>query len=160
MAITLVFYQHTPFSAFYLDHLYINSTLLYKHNFYRIDIHFSISITSLPQLTQRLMTKTLNQCYIVLVIGCLAIHAYSQCPTFYADINLQGNTFGLCSSGNVPGQYNDQVSSFTVPSGYSVTLYQNANYGGQSFGPYRQGIYNVPGQFNDQLSSVRISKSP
>ena len=104
------------------------------------------------------MEKTLNQFYIILVIGLLAIHANSQCPTFYTDIDLQGDTFDLCSSGNVPLEYNDQASSFTVPWGYSITLYQDINYRGQSFGPYSQGTYNVPGEFNDRLSSVRISR--
>ena len=104
------------------------------------------------------MTRNTSVSYLLLVIGCLFINAYSQCPTFYTNSNQQGNSFQLCSNGNVPAQYNDQVSSFTVPAGYSVTLYSDGNFGGQVFGPYTQGSYNVPANFNDQLSSAAVSQ--
>ena len=104
------------------------------------------------------MTKNTSLSYLLLMVGCLFINVYSQCPTFYTDSNQQGNSFQLCSNGNVPGQYNDQVSSFTVPAGYSVTLYSDSNYGGQVYGPYTRGSYNVPANFNDQLSSVSVSR--
>ena len=105
------------------------------------------------------MTKSLSLSCFLLVLGCLLISAHSQCPTFYTDYNQQGNTFQLCSSGNVPGQYNDQASSLIVPAGYSVTLYSDSNYGGQTAGPYTQGSYNVPANFNDQLSSAKVSQA-
>ena len=104
------------------------------------------------------MKKTFTLSCLLLIMGYLCISASSQCVTFYTDSNFQGNVFQLCSSGNVPSQYNDQASSFVVPSGYSVTLYQDYGYGGQAVGPYNQGSYNVPGNFNDQLSSVTISQ--
>ena len=98
--------------------------------------------------------STLTSLLIVLV--CLYTSVNSQCVTFYADYNLQGDSFQLCNSGNVPANWNDQVSSFVVPSGYSVLLYQDYGYGGQAVGPYNRGTYNVPSDFNDQLSSVKI----
>ena len=104
------------------------------------------------------MTKTLNLFSALLVLGCFTISAYSQCPTFYTDANLQGKQFQLCSTQNVPDLYNDQVSSFTVPSGYVVTLYQNTNYDGQSLGPYNEGSYEIPDYLDNQLSSVTISQ--
>ena len=103
------------------------------------------------------MTRSLTLCFLLL-IGCLCMTTYSRCPVFYTDANWQGNRFQLCSSGNVPGRYNDQVSSFVVPAGYSVTLYSDGGYGGRAYGPYTRGSYNVPASLNDQLSSVRVSR--
>ena len=81
-----------------------------------------------------------------------------KCPTFYRDIDQQGDSFMLCSSGNVPSSWDNQVSSFYVPPGYYVKLYPNRKYGGGNFGTYSQGLYDVPGNFNDQLSSVLMIK--
>ena len=107
------------------------------------------------------MTKTFNQICLLLVIGCLFIQAYSKsgCVTFYTDIDLQGDSFDLASNGNVPAKYNDKVSSFTVPEGFTATLYKDVEYKGQSLGPYTEGTYNVPSDFNDQLSSVKVQKA-
>jgi len=93
----------------------------------------------------------------LLIALCLFTAANSQCITFYADYDLGGDSFQLCSSGDVPANWNDQVSSFVVPAGYSVQLYQDYGYGGQALGPYSAGTYNVPSSFNDQLSSARIA---
>jgi len=95
-----------------------------------------------------------------LLIGliCLFGAVNSQCVTFYADYDFKGDSFRLCSSDDVPARWNDQVSSFVVPAGYSVQLYQDYGYGGQALGPYSAGKYNVPSSFNDQLSSARIAR--
>ena len=45
------------------------------------------------------------------------------CPTFYRNENQQGDIFQMCSSGDVPSEWNDQALSFYVPSGYSIQLY-------------------------------------
>jgi len=100
------------------------------------------------------MNNSTLTCLIVLI--CLYTTVSSQCVTFYADSNQRGNSFRLCKSGNVPADWNDRVSSFVVPSGLSVQLYQDGDYEGQVVGPYNRGSYNVPSNFNDQLSSVRI----
>ena len=81
-----------------------------------------------------------------------------RCPVFYADVNQRGASFQLCSSDNVPNGWNDRVSSFVVPAGYSLLLFPDYNYGGDQWGPYTEGVYNVPQEFNDQLSSVSISR--
>ena len=106
------------------------------------------------------MTKTLNQFCVLLVIGCLFTQAYSKsdCATFYTDVDLGGDSFDLSKNGNIPAKYNDKVSSFNVPEGFSVTLYTDVDYKGKSYGPYAKGIYNVPSEFNDQLSSIKVKK--
>ena len=81
------------------------------------------------------------------------------CPTFYRDLNQQGDSFQLCSSGEVPDGWNDQASSLYVPKGYTVLLYQHSGFGGVNFGSYSQGSYNVPADYDNQLSSVIISQS-
>jgi|GEM_PF-5124579 len=78
------------------------------------------------------------------------------CPTFYADYDLEGASFQRCTGGDISDNWNDQVSSFVVPSGYKVYLYSGYDYGGKRIGLYSQGRYNVPRSFNDQLSSVSI----
>lgn len=95
---------------------------------------------------------------LFIVSACLFLAVNSQCVRFYADYDEGGDSFRLCSSGDVPSNWNDQVSSFVVPSGYTVKLYQDYGYGGQSYGPYSAGSHNVPSDFNDQLSSVRIAR--
>ena len=81
-----------------------------------------------------------------------------KCPTFYRDIDQQGDSFVLCSSGNVPSSWDNQVSSFYVPPGYYVKLYPNRKYGGRNFGPIHRAFMMFPVIFNDQLSSVLMIK--
>ena len=102
-------------------------------------------------------TSTLISFLIVLLCLSATINA-RNCPRFYKDVNHQGRSFQLCSGGNVAAAWNDKVSSFYVPKGYLVTLYEDYNHGGRKLGPYRTGWYNVPGDFNDKLSSVDIRK--
>lgn len=96
---------------------------------------------------------------LLILLVCLYVGANSQCVRFYADYNHQGQSFQQCSSGNLPANWNDRVSSFVVPNGYTVQLYTDGGYAGKRYGPYNAGSYNVPAEFNDQLSSVRISKA-
>ena len=62
----------------------------------------------------------------------------------------------MCNGGNVPNGYNNKVSSMYVPRGYSVKMYQDYGYGGQSTGWYGPGYYNVPMWFNNQMSSANV----
>lgn len=101
-------------------------------------------------------TSTITRLLIAAL--CLFAVANSQCVKFYEDYNFKGRSFSLCKNGDVPANWNDRVSSFIVPAGYSLNLYQNYGYGGKAFGPYAAGSYNVPASFNDQLSSIKISK--
>ena len=89
-------------------------------------------------------------------LSSLRVFAAKKCPTFYADYNQQGGSFQQCISEDVPANWNDQVSSFVVPAGYTVQLYADGAYGGKMYGAYSAGSYNVPAEFNDQLSSIRI----
>ena len=81
------------------------------------------------------------------------------CATFYTNYNQSGNSFQLCSSGNVPSLWNDKVSSFSVPPGHLLQLHQNINQTGGAKGPYTEGSYNLPRDSIDQLSSITISHS-
>jgi len=89
-------------------------------------------------------------------LSSIKVYAVQKCPTFYGDYNQQGGSFQQCSSGNVPDNWNDQVSSFVVPAGYSIQLYADGAYGGKVYGPYTAGSYNVPAEFNDKLSSFKV----
>jgi len=89
-------------------------------------------------------------------LSSLRVIAASSCPTFYSDYNQQGDSFQQCISGDVPGNWNDEVSSFVVPAGYTIQLYSDGNYGGDMYGAYNAGSYNVPSGFNDELSSIKV----
>ena len=104
------------------------------------------------------MNRTPALLFIVLALTCMHAAAYYQCPTFWVDYNQNGDYFQMCRSGGVSSYYNNQVSSFYVPPGYYVKLYQDYGYGGQSVGWYGQGYYNVPNYFNNQMSSVYIRR--
>ena len=93
---------------------------------------------------------------VLLGLLCSYATAYYQCPTFWVDYNQKGGSFQMCRSGGVSSYYNNQASSFYVPPGYYVKLYQDYGYGGQSVGWYGQGYYNVPNYFNNQMSSVYV----
>ena len=95
-------------------------------------------------------------CLIVSLCLHLPINCQQACITFYEDISQQGNHFQMCSSGNIPAEWNDQVSSFAVPQYSSIRLYRDANYQGQSIGSFTEGFYDIPSNYNDQLSSVII----
>jgi len=86
-----------------------------------------------------------------------SVRVFSSCVSFFTDGDFKGNKFTMCSSGNVPNQYNDQVSSFIVPAGVTLTMYWDSDYNGKSLGPYTEGRYNMPSNFNDQVSSAVIN---
>ena len=104
------------------------------------------------------MIKSFSACFMLLVVGTLFITTNSKCPVIYNDFFQQENSFQLCSSANIPGQFSNQTSSFYVTFGYLVTLYTETNFGGQNVGRYSLGAYNVPNDFFRQISSVRVSK--
>jgi len=82
-----------------------------------------------------------------------------DCPTFYTNKDQNGRSFELCSSGDVPNRFDNSVSSFAIPPGYTVTLYPGSNFGGDYWGPYTEGYYNSPDGLNDRLSSAKIQKN-
>ena len=82
-----------------------------------------------------------------------------SCPTFYERKDLNSDSFQLCASGDVPDQWNNKASSFIVPAGFTVYLYQYAVFKGDSLGPYTQGTYNIPNSFDNRLTSAKIIKA-
>jgi len=89
----------------------------------------------------------------------------AQSATFYDDINYGAGSFTAGSDVSFVGwDWNDRISSISVPQGMSVTIYEHSDYGGQSWtltsdvadlrwfsGPGPDGTW------NDQASSIRIS---
>ena len=81
--------------------------------------------------------------------------------TFYADINYGGTakTLGVgnytLSQLNAEGIPNDWMSSLKVPSGWTVEVYQNDNFGGTKW-TYTSSSSWVGTAVNDQMSSVKI----
>jgi hypothetical protein len=80
-------------------------------------------------------------------------------PVIYKDAGYSGTTLTLrpgvySSSGDLGGVGNDAVTSMTVPSGWTVTLHENANFGGSSV-TYTSNISNL-GSFNDKATSIKV----
>ncbi len=81
--------------------------------------------------------------------------------TFYADINYGGTakTLGVgnytLSQLNAKGIPNDWMSSLKVPSGWTVEVYQNDNFGGTKW-TYTSSSSWVGDSANDKMSSVKI----
>ncbi len=81
--------------------------------------------------------------------------------TFYADINYGGKavTLGVgnytLSQLNAKGIPNDWMSSLKVPSGWTVEVYQNDNFGGTKW-TYTSSSSWVGDAANDKMSSVKI----
>jgi hypothetical protein len=88
--------------------------------------------------------------------------------TFFKDTNYVGSMSALLPQGSYTlsqlqavGIANDDASSCTIPSGWTVTIYQNDNYGGTVWTLYPDangGQSNFPGYtgLNDNMSSVWI----
>jgi len=76
----------------------------------------------------------------------------------YEDCSLMGNSAGLG-----PGSYdtrdmrirNDAISSIRIPSGYSVTVFKDGGFRGQSQ-TYYSNVYCMDGRWTDQVSSIII----
>lgn len=81
--------------------------------------------------------------------------------TFYADINYGGKavTLGIgnytLSQLNANGIPNDWMSSLTVPSGWTVEVYENDNFGGTRW-TFTSSSSWVGDTVNDKMSSVKI----
>ncbi|MGG3280447.1 carbohydrate-binding protein [Paenibacillus solani] len=81
--------------------------------------------------------------------------------TFYADINYGGKavTLGVgnytLSQLNAAGIPNDWMSSLKVPSGWTVEVYENDNFGGTKW-TYTSDSSWVGNAVNDKMSSVKI----
>jgi hypothetical protein len=81
--------------------------------------------------------------------------------TFYADINYGGTAITLgvgnytLSQLNAKGISNDWMSSLQVPSGWTVEVYENDNFGGTKW-TYTSSSSWVGDTVNDKMSSVKI----
>jgi len=64
----------------------------------------------------------------------------------------EGCSGGYSKSGNLPGDWNDRVSSFYSYLGCRVKLYQHSGLTGSTYGPYTYSSW-VGSSFNDQASS-------
>jgi hypothetical protein len=87
----------------------------------------------------------------------LCISVSRGCLTFYLDTETGGDPFVLCNSANIPLEWNDQVSSIVVPSGWRATIYQDNDFSGESLDIF-EGTTNwgIDDPWNDKLSSVVI----
>ena len=78
--------------------------------------------------------------------------------TFYADCNYGGYSFSM-PAGKFKEQSikvgNDKISSFRVPYGFRVTVYQNDGFGGRSQ-TFTGSVKCLDGSWNDQISSFII----
>lgn len=86
--------------------------------------------------------------------------AYTPKLCFYVDGNYNGNE--LCptsAAGNFTGNWDRALSSLRVPAGYTVTLYANANQGGNS-ASFTQDTSSLNNNRNDWARSYRITGTP
>lgn len=99
--------------------------------------------------------------YVTNLPGNQQVPSNSNLPTLYEDCNYRGNSRSL-SAGyhdwNGMGVRNDALSSLTLPSGWSITLYENSGYKGRST-TYNSSVNCLPSDWNDRVSSVYISNT-
>ncbi len=81
------------------------------------------------------------------------------------DLKLKAVTFDGTTT--YPNSFNDRASSLCVPAGWTITLYEHVNYGGQSWrfaGPQNWGDLHRNGpsgqDWGDKVSSVRVQFRP
>lgn len=112
--------------------------------------------------TSHLRVAAVAACVVWL---CSGGAAHAQGATHFEDVDFVGASFGTSGDTSFVGwDWNDRISSVSIPPGMSVTLYEHADYGGQSItltgdntdlrwfsGPGGDGTW------NDTVSSVRVS---
>lgn len=94
----------------------------------------------------------------VTVASAHPVRAQEASVELYKNYNFSGEQLRLDSPGYhaLPYNFNDQVSSLVVPSGYTVTLYEERNQAGRSI-TLGAGRHNISG-FNDLISSLTIKR--
>lgn len=119
------------------------------------DSNFSGSTKTLTSDVENLEDKSFND-----VTSSIVVTGPSETfPVVYQHGSYGGNSQTLR-----PGLYkaadltvgNDVISSFTVPSGWKVTLYENDNFGGSTFQSTSSVSALGPQGFNDMTSSIRV----
>jgi len=101
-------------------------------------------------------------CVLVLL---LCGTARAQSVTFFDDIYFGGGSFTAGSDMSFVGwDWNDRVSSISIPAGMSVTVYQDIDFGGASLTLSGDNVdlrsFSGPGgdgTWNDQVSSFRVN---
>jgi hypothetical protein len=78
-------------------------------------------------------------------------------PTFYTDSRFRGQAIRLDKGGHDWGSIpNDEISSLRVPENYTVALFKDTRFQGESI-IFRPGDHPYVGDnFNDQTSSIKI----
>lgn len=81
----------------------------------------------------------------------------STCVRFYEHENYNGDDTSVCVSSQsfVSWSWNDRISSFHVPRGYKLTVYEHSNYSGSSR-DYYGNVPNVGSFWNDKISSWKL----
>lgn len=92
-----------------------------------------------------------------------AVYTYAK---LFEDSNYRGDILyitgslaggcgnGYSKTGNLPGDWNDRVSSYYSYLGCRVKLYQHTGLSGSSYGPYTYSSW--VGSFNDEASSYAL----
>ena len=104
----------------------------------------------------------------VLVLLGSARTSSAQSVTLFDDIYFGGASFSTSGDMSFVGwDWNDRISSVSVPGGMTVTLYQDIDFGGQSLTLTGDNVdlrwFSGPGPdgtWNDQASSIRVSGGP
>lgn len=78
---------------------------------------------------------------------------------FYRHHNYDGDGFCVgVGEANVPGGWNDEVSSVRVPAGFRVELYEHVFFGGRRLVLTADTPDLAPLGFNDQMSSFKVTR--
>jgi Peptidase inhibitor family I36 len=109
-------------------------------------------------MTKKFLMAVLTALTGVTVSIAPPVRAQEVSVELYKDYNFAGEVLRLDSPGYhaLPYNFNDQVSSIVVPSGYTVTLYEDRNQAGRAVN-LGAGRHNISG-FNNVASSLTIKR--
>jgi Peptidase inhibitor family I36 len=110
-------------------------------------------------MTKKFLMAVLTALTGVTVASAPPVRAQATPVELYKDYNFSGEVLRLDSPGYhaLPYNFNDQVSSIVIPSGYTVTLYEERNQAGRAVN-LGAGRHNISG-FNDVTSSIVIKRA-
>ena len=83
----------------------------------------------------------------------------SACAFFHQYANQGGRLFQVCDDGNLPSPWNTTISSITVPADMNVTIFNHADYTGNSL-KLITGTYNLDSTWDKKVVSVKVILPP
>lgn len=82
-----------------------------------------------------------------------------RCAQFYIDKDARGKSFTVCltNSKTIPAEFNDRISSISIPPNKRCILFTDAGFSGLSREFSGSGFVNLPPNLDNRVSSIQCT---